>query len=207
MLTIINKYNKLCNTPSDINEHLPTLYKYTLEPSVNRVTECGVRGAVSSYAFAAGLLTKTDKSNIHLYQSDLDTNHNVVQFGQECAAEGVPVTFYQQSDLECPMEPTDLLFIDTWHIYGHLKRELNRWHPVVSNYIILHDTTVDAVYGETVRIGWNAEQQSQSSGIPVNEITKGLWPAVEEFLAAHPEWTLEHRYTNNNGLTILRRVA
>jgi len=35
----------------------------------------------------------------------------------------------------------------------------------------------------------------------------GLWPAVEEFLAEHPsEWALQHRYTNNNGLTVLKRV-
>jgi hypothetical protein len=34
---------------------------------------------------------------------------------------------------------------------------------------------------------------------------KGLWPAVEEFLAAHPEWKIEKRFTNNNGLTILAR--
>ena len=34
---------------------------------------------------------------------------------------------------------------------------------------------------------------------------KGLWPAVEEFLAANPEWVLVHRFTHNNGLTILSR--
>jgi hypothetical protein len=28
---------------------------------------------------------------------------------------------------------------------------------------------------------------------------------TEEFLATHPEWKLEQRFTNNNGLTILAR--
>jgi hypothetical protein len=28
---------------------------------------------------------------------------------------------------------------------------------------------------------------------------------TEDFLAAHPEWKLEQRFTNNNGLTILVR--
>ena len=60
--------------------------------------------------------------------------------------------------------------------------------------------------GETIRNGWNAEAQSQESGFPVDEIKRGLWPAVLEFLSKHPEWVLEARYTNNNGLTILRRV-
>ena len=61
-------------------------------------------------------------------------------------------------------------------------------------------------YGETIRNEWNAEEQSRESGIPVEEIRKGLWPAVEEFLQSHPEWKIELRLTNNNGLTVLSRV-
>jgi cephalosporin hydroxylase len=109
------------------------------------------------------------------------------------------------SDLDCPIEETDLLFIDTWHIYGHLKRELSRWHPYVRKYIIMHDTLIDAVHGETIRCGWDAVQQSKESGIPVDEIRKGLKPAIHEFLTEHPEWIVDLEYVNNNGLTILRR--
>jgi hypothetical protein len=201
MSTIFNKYQERCRQGSDINEHLPTLYKYATK--CNHITECGVRGAVSSYAFAYGLL---NNPNNKLIQVDLDTNSNVSQFGRECANEGINCTFYQQSDLDCPLEQTDLLFIDTWHIYGHLKRELARWHSHVGKYIIMHDTTVDEWQGETIRCGWNSQQQSIDSGIPVDEINKGLWPAIEEFLAANPEWKLEERFINNNGLTILSRV-
>ena len=196
-----HKYNILCNSPSDINEHLPTLKEYALK--VNHITECGVRSVVSSYAFASGLL---GKCNNKLIQVDLETNQNVINFQEECKAEDINVIFYQQSDLDCPIENTDLLFIDTWHVYGHLKRELNRWNSFVSKYIILHDTTVDEWQGESIRVGWNPYEQSKQTGIPVEEIVKGLWPAVEEFLTLHPEWQIEKRYTNNNGLTILKRV-
>lgn len=198
---IHNKYTQKCAQSSDINEHLPTLYEYARK--VDHITECGVRGVVSSYAFAAGLLGKPTNRLICV---DLDTNDNVVTFGGECSAEGINRTFYQQSDLDCPMEQTDLLFIDTWHVYGHLKRELARWHSYVGKYIIMHDTTVDEWQGETIRMGMNAHQQSAQTGIPVDEINRGLWPAVEEFLRHHPEWKLERRYTNNNGLTILARA-
>lgn len=55
--------------------------------------------------------------------------------------------------------------------------------------------------------GLDTEKQSIDTGIPIDEITRGLWPAVEEFLAEHEnEWKLHERYTNNNGLTILKRV-
>ena len=42
--------------------------------------------------------------------------------------------------------------------------------------------------------------------IEVQEILKGLWPAVDEFLQNNPNWILHERFTNNNGLTILKRI-
>jgi hypothetical protein len=52
-------YNILCDTPSDINEHLPTLYKYATE--CGSILELGVRGCISSWALLNGLL----KNNKH----------------------------------------------------------------------------------------------------------------------------------------------
>lgn len=194
-------YTSKCNEGSDINEHLPTLKKYAEQ--CTHVTECGVRGVTSSWAFAAGL---QGRLHTRLIQVDLGTNNNVVEFGIVARAAGIDTLFYQESDLVCPIEPTELLFIDTWHVYGHLKRELERWHSSVSKWIIMHDTTVDEWLGETIRCGGNATSQSIASGYPIDEINKGLWPAVSEFLDAHPEWSIEERFTNNNGLTVLRRT-
>jgi len=36
---------------------------------------------------------------------------------------------------------------------------------------------------------------------------RGLWPAVQDFLQRHPEWSLYERHFNNHGFTILRRVG
>jgi hypothetical protein len=199
-ISIQKKYELACNTSSDINEHVPTLYKYALRCS--HITECGVRSVVSSYAFANAL--KTIKNN-KLIQVDLEKHSNITSFQSECKKEGVNTLFYEGSDLECPIENTDLLFIDTWHVYGHLKRELTRWHNSVSKYIILHDTTVDGDVGETIRTGVDANKQSIQTGIPIDEINRGLWPAVEEFLEDNPEWTIKETFTNNNGLTILHK--
>lgn len=197
---IETKYNELCKTPSDINEHLPTLYRYASECTT--VTECGVRAVVSSYAFANAL---RNKPHSRLIQVDLKWHNNIGDFQKICAKEGVHTSFCGMSDLECPLQDTDLLFIDTWHVYGHLKRELAYWHSHVSKYIIMHDTEIDAVQGETIRNGWDYNKQSRETGIPVHEILKGLRPAIDEFLSSHPEWKLEAEYTNNNGLTVLKR--
>jgi hypothetical protein len=200
-MSIQSGYYRAASTPSDINEHLPVLLSYTKQCS--SVVECGVRNAVSSWAFAYGLLGTQDNryTLIDIYKSS-----SIDQFLAECRAVDVNASFIEGSDLDCPLVNTDLLFIDTWHIYGHLKRELARWNGSVRKFIILHDTTVDEVWGETLRLGLNPQQQSVESGIPVEEITKGLWPAVTEFLNDHPEWKVDLRLTNNNGLTILRRV-
>lgn len=195
MITIARKYIERCRTPSDINEHLPTLRDYA--SLCNSVVECGVREVVSSYAFADGLRGRP------LTLIDIYRSKNIDAF----LIEYPNAKFVLGSDLECPLIQTDMLFIDTWHVYGHLKRELARWHPHVKKYIAMHDTEVDGVHGETIRNNWNAERQSAETGIPVDEIKRGLRPAIEEFLAGYPEWKLKAHYTNNNGLTILERVA
>lgn len=194
-------YRLRCRVPSDIWEHLPTLRKYA--EGCLHITECGVRGAVSSYAFGSALQKKEGNRMILV---DLDGNEDVTTFLKHAQEEGVDAVFYKESDLDCPIEQTDLLFIDTWHIYGHLKRELARWNPFVKKYILMHDTEVDGVRGETLRVGWNAEQQSRDTGIPVEEICKGLQPAIDEFLAEHPEWKIKEVFRNNNGLTVLERI-
>jgi hypothetical protein len=199
--TIQSRYVELCNTWSDIVEHLPTLASYAAVCS--HITECGVRGAVSSYALAVSLL---GRSNVKLVQVDIFDSPNAERFRSECKQHKIPSVFHRESDLICPMEETDMLFIDTWHVYGHMKRELTRWNPCVRKYILLHDTEVDKWRGEVLRCGGNVDELSKESGIPKEEITRGIWPAVREFLKDHPEWRLEEQYTNCNGLTVLARV-
>ena len=79
-------------------------------------------------------------------------------------------------------EKFDLTFIDTWHVYGQLKRELTKFNKITNKYIIMHDTTIDGYLGESLRMGWDIFEQSSTTGMPIEEIKKGIWPAIEEFL-------------------------
>lgn len=102
--------------------------------------------------------------------------------------------------------PTCRLFIDTWHVYGHLKRELAQHAGHVNKFIALHDTEVDKVAGESIRMGFDVAAQAAEFGYPAEEITQGLGQALEEFLAAYAgEWEVAEHFANNNGLTVLRR--
>ena len=91
-------------------------------------------------------------------------------------------------------------------VYGQLKRELNKFSKITNKYIIMHDTTVDAIFGETIRNNCDAQKQSKQTGFPIEEINCGLWKAIEEFLEKNSDWKLKERFINCNGLTILERI-
>jgi hypothetical protein len=111
------------------------------------------------------------------------------------------------SDLDLELNSSyDLTFIDTWHIYGQLKRELNKFSKHTNKYIIMHDTTVDEIHGENIRMKLNIEELQKKSGFTKEELTTGLKKAIDEFLVENSNWILKEKFTNNNGLTILERI-
>lgn len=202
MESVQRKFQQLSNTPSDINEHLLTLSKYASE--CESVFETGVRGCISSWAFTNGLLNN-NSTNKKLFMNDINVC-NIQELLTVTNNLPIKIDYQWINNLQLELsEKFDLTFIDTWHIYGQLKRELEKFAPITNKYIIMHDTIVDGIYGETIRCGWDASKQSQETGIPVEEINKGLWPAVEEFVNNNPEWYIKEHFINNNGLTILAK--
>jgi hypothetical protein len=198
-----SKHDYLCNTSSDINEHLPTLYEYATK--CESIIELGFRRCVSTWSLIYGLLNNnSDKKSILV--NDI-TECNIDELLDGTKDLNIDVRYEWINDLELNIDNNvDLTFIDTWHVYGQLKRELNKFSAITNKYIIMHDTTIDGIGGETVRYNWDAEKQSKESGIPAEEIKCGLWKAIEEFLENNENWKLRERYHNNNGLTILERI-
>jgi hypothetical protein len=198
------KYSVLVNTPSDIFEHLPTLRSYASK--CESVIEMGVRKCVSSWALALGLLENGSSSKL-LIMNDVDVC-NTYEIENANKESGLQIQTIWKNNLEIELEnDVDLTFIDTWHVYGQLKRELARFAPRTKKYIIMHDTDIDGIRGETLRNihKYDPEEQSRISGIPVDEILNGLQPAIDEFLSNNSDWVLDEKFTNNYGLTILKR--
>lgn len=188
MIEILNTYNSLCTTESDINEHLPVLKKYTEQ--CKHITEMGTRYVVSTWAFLAG---KPDVIVCYdiLEGLDMSAFNNRMNHLQNSAADiNVQVNFIKADVLQIEIEETDLLFIDTYHEYNQLKNELRLHGNKSRKFIIFHDTTTFGEHGETFRVS----------------NTIGIWPAIEEFLVENPHWKILERLTNNNGLTILERT-
>lgn len=160
---------------SDIQEHLWALR--TLGSQVERICEFGVRTGRSTRAFLAARPR-------NLVSYDLEVNPEVKRLEN---IRGRTKFAYRKGDSrKVTIEPVDLLFIDTLHVYEQLKTELSRHHEKVRRWIVLHDTSTFGERGE----------------IPGS---RGLWKAVQEFTKSC-DWRVKERYTHNNGLTILERT-
>lgn len=147
------KYTHLCDWPSDINEHLPTLRR--LARQCDTVAEFGVRGIVSTWALLKGLAEGPEPAAEQLQAPandaadsaaaavaaggqgppkrllcvDIDPIPGIDAVAAAAECVGVSLSFQQGDSAKVELaEDVDLLFIDTWHVYGHLKRELSAHH-------------------------------------------------------------------------------
>lgn len=173
---IEEKYNQLCATPSDINEHLPALKRYAEQSE--SVVEMGVRALVSTWALLAGkpkILVSIDIEDPSTYGGDLWEVYDAANL------EGINFSFRKGSSLEVVLPEVDMLFIDTLHTYEQLFAELERHHISVKKFIAMHDTNL--------------------AGDPDN-----MRGAVNDFLDKYPEWEVAEWFENNNGMTFLKRA-
>lgn len=187
---------------ADMREHLYTLKSYAEKSK--HITEMGVREVVSTWAFLAGkpeVLRSYDIFHPKKFQASSELN-NAINISNE---HRIDYKFILQNVLEADIAETDLLFIDTWHVYKQMKAELELHAPKVRKWIIMHDTTSCEFRDEEGyerHLGW---ENNYPDGFPNG---KGIWPAIEEFLHRNKEdWIIKERFTNNNGLTVLERVT
>jgi hypothetical protein len=191
------KVNEIYRIHSDINEHIPLIIKLAQE--CDHITEMGVRGIVSTWAWLAG----APKDGLHCYDllNPSKWNGDIQSVYDTAEAYNIPFKFIEADVLKIDIEETDLLFIDTWHRYEQLVAELEKHSNKARKYICFHDTTTFAHKGEAM----SSEGGNNWNGKPLVE-DKGLWDAVTEFLDNNKDsWELVERYENNNGFTIIKR--
>ena len=177
MSILKDKYNELCNTTSDINEHLPTLFKYG--KLVDHITEFGVRKGTSTVAF----LYSAPKELISYDITDRKFNHKLFK---KMIPHSTKFTFIKVNTLEVTIKETDLLFIDTYHSYSQLSEELILHGNKSKKYLIFHDTQT---YGS---VGMDKKEPA-------------LQKAIHEFIDINKHWILKDEFENNNGLIVLER--
>ncbi len=174
-MNLSEKFEKVCLEKSDINEHCRTLYELALE--CEHVTEFGVRTGNSTTAFL-----EAKPATLVCY----DINPCPVIETLKAIASVTELIFYQGSTLECVIPETDLLFIDTLHDSDQIEKELSMHGNKARKYLVFHDTETFGVHGET------------KGG-------KGIGKPIENFVRDNDHWEIHQKFTNNNGLTILKR--
>jgi len=190
-------YNLALQRSPDICEHIPTLKRYALE--CEHITEIGVRAVNSTWGLLSGKPKKMISYDLYFAGPPMFPDADIASVFAAAKEENIVYGFIQQSSLEANIEPTDLLFLDTWHVYEQLNKELLFHADKVKQYIILHDTETFKTSGEFYQ-DWIDNAPFKVS------LDKGLWEAVEEFLDRNKyKWELHEHYTNQNGLTILKR--
>ena len=188
--------------PNDITDHIPLIY--AAARGAARTTELGVRGGVASWAFAEAAAERAAAGLPVAYRAvDVIKLPSIAALDAAMAGcPGVDYAFLEGNDLVVGPWPSDVLLLDTWHVYKQLIVELPRWAPHTASTIILHDTTTYGAVDEEVRnmpIDFTLFAKTQKSG---------LWTAVQDFLASPQgaNWRIKERRHTSNGLTVLERV-
>lgn len=184
---IEREYQKELSTKSDINEHLHDLY--TLAADCTHVTEFGSRFGASTRAFL--------KAPVSLRAYDLEIHQPLMNIFKMARKVGKDVEYERGDTLTLLIEPTDMIFIDTWHSQKQLREELKLHGNAARKYLAFHDTHTYGVRDEQTDWAANPNRKAMPN--------QGLLPAIIDFVIANPHWHFKMHKSNNNGLTVLER--
>lgn len=163
-------YRRVCSQGSDIGDHLPRFVQLVEETNAQHVIELGTRAGVSTVAWLYGLsLTGGQLTSV-----DISSRPDLGDWAHW--------TFHQADDtspsLLARLQPADIVFIDTSHVYEHTLTELRAYRRLVRSggYIVCHDTELE-----------HPEDAPPDPPFPVRK-------AIEEFVAVEGfEWTNDPR--------------
>lgn len=191
-MSILSLENTVLTGKGDSDKHVLTLYSIAIGMGAERILELGVRGGATTLP----LLMAVQKTGGTLTSVDIEPT----SFVPPTSLLSTAWSFVKQDAVDFlrsqrPTEPYDLIYIDDWHAYSHVKNELDEIDRLVSprSVIIVHDL----MYGNTC--------PHYHSDITMKDgqwANGGPYRAVAELPSQFWEFaTLPY----NNGLTILRK--
>ncbi|NBU69163.1 MAG: class I SAM-dependent methyltransferase [Verrucomicrobia bacterium] len=189
-------FEKILNSSTmgtgDSDKHLLTLFSIALSLDAKKILELGVRSGSTTLPF----LMAMDITNGHLESVDIDST------SFDCPKEFKSRwKFRKRNALDFLEEKVslkekyDLIYVDDWHSYEHVKKELEFIDQLVtpSSVVLLHDL----MYGNTCpyyHVDLTNCSPQWSNGGPYRAVAE-LNPNFWEFSTI----------PSNNGLTILRK--
>ncbi len=193
---------------TDINDHLLTIYRESIEIKPKLIVELGVRGGESTFVFER----VARKFNSILISVDIEDCSKITNYEKWFFIKKDDIQFSREFKQWCTqrgIEPSiDILFIDTSHLYSHTKEEIKSWFPFLSKKckVIFHDTNISFLFKRkdgSLQNGWNNN--------------RGVIRAIEEFCGKKFNEKIEFKdYCKNfeikhypycSGLTILTKKS
>jgi cephalosporin hydroxylase len=199
--------DRVAHFPSDISDHLATIFSEAVAAKPRLIVELGVRGGESRFALErAARVTRS-------YLVSVDIEDCETMCGQS------PLWHFVKSDdiqfarifrdwcSERGIEPKiDVLFIDTSHLYEHTVREIKAWFPYLSASckVLFHDTYPKRFYRRldgTIGEGVNSKR-----GViqPIEEYLGTRLDERIDFVTIVHDWLIRH-WAHCNGLTTMER--
>ena len=187
----------------DSDQHLMTLFSIALACKGEFYIELGVRsGTTSLPILAAANLNGGNLESVDLGDCPFDDDHFKREDGHKFYEHKDAIEYLEELEnkmlggrWECDKRPPDFVYIDDWHSYDHVKKELEILDRIVtpSTVILIHDL----MYGNTCpfyHTDLTLKDGQWANGGPYRAVAE-LNPQFWEF--ATLPW--------NNGLTILRK--
>jgi predicted O-methyltransferase YrrM len=192
--------------PSDISDHLATLFAETVSAHPRLIVELGVRGGESTFAFerAARL------ADAHLLSVDIEDCLVRCDYEKWSFVKQDDVIFADEFAGWCAslnLAPAiDVLFIDTSHLYEHTKAELRAWMPHLSpkGKMILHDTNMKKIYRRvdgSLGAGWNNDRGVIRA---LEETLHAEFDEHRDFVTVACGYIIRH-WAHCNGLAVVER--
>lgn len=181
---------ELLRTDRAVTAHLPRLRE--LAQQCRTIVEFGVKRGASTSAF---LLSPASVISYDIVPTQ--------QARQLQALAKTQWVYLIENTLTAWIPPCDLLFVDSLHTYGQCAAELQRHASQVRRFLVFHDTITFGSIGadgETGRWSWTPVH---GQSVPKEHL--GIRPAIDEFMADHPDWFIRKHYADSHGLLILER--
>lgn len=200
MQDLINKLiDKTLTGKGDSDQHLMTLFSLTIQTKAKNILELGMRQGTTTEPLLLGaylnkgLLTSVDISSPYGFnpQEELKMHH---LFVQQDAIE------FLQNQISIG-KYYDLVFVDDWHSYRHVKKELELLDKLTDekSLIIMHDTMAFTFPQYHWPIDSPADTEWGEGGP-----TRALFEFVDDVNNIEKDYEF-CTIPVNNGLTILRK--
>lgn len=194
-------------TPTDISDHLVTMFEEALTSHPRLIVELGVRGGESTFVFER--VSRLCRSSI--ISVDIDDCLQASNYDKWLFVHQDDILFaaaFPDFCLARGIEPIiDVLFIDTSHEYQHTVEEIRCWFPFLAEHgkVFFHDTNLRPV--GRFRNGRLFRGMDNHRNV-IRAIEEYLGCSLEEtrdFVRVCGDWLVKHTACCN-GLTIMERL-